>query len=42
MFRAFFLRALRQIDERYGTYGSAVEICAQMRRAGKKIVVLRP
>lgn len=40
MFRAFFLRALRQIDERYGTYGSAIEICAQMRRAGKKIVIL--
>ncbi len=41
MFRAFFLRALRQIDERYGTYGSAVEICAQLRRAAKKIVILR-
>jgi N-acetylglucosaminyl-diphospho-decaprenol L-rhamnosyltransferase len=41
MFRAFFLRALRQIDERYGTYGSSIEICAQMRRAGKKVVVLR-
>jgi N-acetylglucosaminyl-diphospho-decaprenol L-rhamnosyltransferase len=41
MFRAFFLRALRQIDERYGTYGSAIEICAQMRRAAKKIVILR-
>jgi GT2 family glycosyltransferase len=40
MFRAFFLRALRQIDERYGTYGSSIEICAQMRRAGKKIAVL--
>jgi GT2 family glycosyltransferase len=41
MFRAFFLRALRQIDERYGQYGSDIEISAQMRRAGKKIVVLR-
>jgi GT2 family glycosyltransferase len=41
MFRAFFLRALRTIDERYGTYGGAVEICAQMRRAGKKVVILR-
>jgi N-acetylglucosaminyl-diphospho-decaprenol L-rhamnosyltransferase len=41
MFRAFFLRALRQIDERYGTYGSAIEICAQMRRAAKKILILR-
>ena len=41
MFRAFFLRALRQIDERYGTYGSEIELCAQMRRAGKKIAILR-
>lgn len=41
MFRGFFLRALRQIDERYGNYGSAIEICAQMRRAAKKIVILR-
>jgi GT2 family glycosyltransferase len=40
MFRAFFLRALRQVDERYGTYGSSIEICAQMRRASKKVVIL--
>jgi N-acetylglucosaminyl-diphospho-decaprenol L-rhamnosyltransferase len=41
MFRAFFLRALRQVDQRYGTYGSGIEICAQMRRAAKKVVILR-
>jgi GT2 family glycosyltransferase len=41
MFRAFFLRAMRQIDERYGVYGSDIEICAQMRRASKKVVILR-
>jgi GT2 family glycosyltransferase len=41
MLRAFFLRALRQIEERYGTYGSNIELCAQMKRASKKIVVLR-
>jgi GT2 family glycosyltransferase len=40
MFRTFYLRALRQIDERYGVYGSAIELCAQVRRSGKKIVVL--
>jgi GT2 family glycosyltransferase len=40
MFRSFFLRALRQVDERYGTYGSAIELCAQMRRASKKVVIL--
>jgi GT2 family glycosyltransferase len=41
MFRAFFLRALRQIDERYGTYGGDVELCMQVRRANRKIIVLR-
>ena len=41
MFRTFFLRALGQIDERYGTYGSIVELCMQVRRANRKILVLR-
>jgi hypothetical protein len=41
MLRTFYLRALRQIDERYGVYGGAIELCAQVRRSGKKIVVLR-
>jgi GT2 family glycosyltransferase len=41
MFRSFYLRALRQIDERYGVYGSAIELCAQVRRSGRKIVILR-
>ena len=40
LFRSFFLRALRHVDERYGTYGSSIEICAQMRRAAKKVVIL--
>jgi N-acetylglucosaminyl-diphospho-decaprenol L-rhamnosyltransferase len=40
MFRAFFLRALRHVDERYGTYGSGIELCAQLRRAAKKVVIL--
>jgi GT2 family glycosyltransferase len=40
MFRSFFLRALRHVDERYGTYGSGIEICAQLRRAAKKVVIL--
>jgi GT2 family glycosyltransferase len=40
MFRTFFLRALRQIDERYGNYGSIIELCAKVRGAGKKIVIL--
>jgi hypothetical protein len=41
MFRTFFLRALRHIDERYGTYGSIAELCMQVRRANRKLVVLR-
>ena len=40
MFRSFFLRALRQVDERYGNYGSGIELCAQIRRAAKKVVIL--
>ena len=40
MFRSFFLRALRHVDERYGNYGSAIELCAQLRRAAKKVVIL--
>jgi GT2 family glycosyltransferase len=41
MFRQFVLHSLRQIDERYGNYGSDIELCSQLRRASKKIVVLR-
>ncbi len=40
MFRSFVLRALRQIDEHYGTYGSGIEICTQIRGASKKVVIL--
>lgn len=40
MFRSFAFRSLRQIDERYGAYGSSIEICVQMRRASKKVVIL--
>lgn len=40
MFRSFAFRSLRQLDERYGAYGSTIEICAQMRRASKKVVIL--
>lgn len=41
LFRASFLRALRQIDERYGTFGSAIELSRQVRRANRTIVILR-
>lgn len=39
MFRSFFLRALRHIDERYGDYGADIELCQQVRRAGKTILI---
>ena len=40
LFRSFFLRALRHIDERYGNYGSDIEACAQIKRASRKLIVL--
>jgi hypothetical protein len=40
MARTHFFRSMGLIDERYGNYGSAMEICAQIRSSGRKIVVL--
>ncbi len=40
MVRASFLRSMGHIDERYGNYGSAIEICAQIRSSNRKLVVL--
>src|SRR5579864_3243166 len=37
MVRSFFLTAMRQIDERYGNYGSDAEICFQAWRSGKRV-----
>ncbi len=37
MVRAFLLTSLQKIDERYGDFGSHAEICAQVRRNGKRI-----
>jgi GT2 family glycosyltransferase len=39
LFRSFFLRALRKIDECYGDYGSSIELCQQVRRANKTILI---
>jgi hypothetical protein len=36
MMRRFFFTAIRQIDERYGQFGSDADLCYQIRRAGKK------
>ena len=42
MIRAFFLRAMRQIDEHYGNFGSDLDLCAQVQqRANKKIRVVQ-
>ncbi len=40
MVRTFFLRAMRQIDERYGTYGSDAELCFQVNRSAKRVLLL--
>jgi GT2 family glycosyltransferase len=39
MFRSFFLKAMRKIDERYGQLGSDAEIAMQIRAAGKKVLL---
>ena len=40
MVRRFLLNAMRQIDERYGNAGSDVELCMQVKRAAKKVVIV--
>ncbi len=40
MVRRFLLNALNKIDERYGNYGSDIELCMQVRRANKKVVIV--
>jgi len=39
--RASFLRSMGHIDERYGNYGSDIEICSLTRSSGRKLIVLR-
>ena len=39
MVRSLSLKAMGKIDERYGTYGSDAEICYQVRRAGKRLLL---
>jgi GT2 family glycosyltransferase len=39
MVRSLSLKAMGKIDERYGTYGSDAEICFQVRRAGKRVLL---
>lgn len=40
MIRVFVIKAIRQIDERYGQFGSDADLAAQIRRASKKILLL--
>ncbi len=40
MIRAIAIKAIRQIDERYGQFGADADLAAQIRRAGKKILLL--
>jgi GT2 family glycosyltransferase len=40
MMRVFLIKAIRQIDERYGQFGSDADLAANIRRASKKILLL--
>jgi GT2 family glycosyltransferase len=40
MIRRFLINAMRNIDQRYGQYGSDIELSMQVRRANKKIVIV--
>jgi len=40
MVRVFLIKAIHRIDERYGQYGGDADLAAQIRRAGKKILLL--
>lgn len=39
--RAGFLRSMGHIDERYGNYGSEIEICAAVKSSGRKLLILK-
>jgi len=40
MARVFLIKAVRQIDERYGQFGGDADLAAQILRAGKKILLI--
>jgi len=40
MIRVFVIRAIRQIDERYGQFGSDADLAAQIRNASKRILLV--
>jgi GT2 family glycosyltransferase len=40
MVRAFVIKSIRQIDERYGQFGSDADLAAQIRRGSRKILLV--
>lgn len=40
MMRVFLIKAIRQIDERYGQFGGDADLAAQILRGGKKILLV--
>jgi len=40
MMRVYVIRAVRQIDERYGQFGADADISFQIRRAARKFILL--
>jgi N-acetylglucosaminyl-diphospho-decaprenol L-rhamnosyltransferase len=40
MLRVYFIKAIRQIDERYGQFGSDADLAAEIRRASRKILLV--
>ena len=40
MVRKFFFQAIRHIDERYGNWGSDAELCFQVLRSGKRVLLV--
>ena len=40
MARVFYIKKIRQIDERYGQFGADADLAMQIRRAGRKILLL--
>ncbi|HMF13188.1 MAG TPA: glycosyltransferase, partial [Gemmataceae bacterium] len=40
MARVFYIKAIRQIDARYGQFGADADLAMQIRRAGRKILLV--
>jgi N-acetylglucosaminyl-diphospho-decaprenol L-rhamnosyltransferase len=40
MVRVFYIRAIRQIDERYGQFGADADLATQIQRASRKILLV--